>query len=178
MFIRPFSPGQQGLTLIEQIVFIVIVSVGLAGILLVFDTVTRRSADPVRAKQALAVAEGMLDEILNKNFCDPDTETLPAAGSSVPATCGVHTTEASRDLYDDVDDFNGYTSTAVKDVTSSATTVLTGYNVSVTVQVPAANFVVSADTITPTNYRIVTVTVTDSVSNQSYDVTGYKFNND
>ena len=173
-----FAKRAAGFTLIELIVFIVIVSVGLAGVLTVFDTVTRRSADPVRAKQALAVAEGMLDEILNKNFCDPDTETLPASGSSLPAVCGAHTTEASRDLYDDVDDYNGYASTGVKDVTSSATTVLTGYNVSVSVQTPAANFVVGADSVPSTNYRIVTVTVADTVSNQNYDITGYKFNND
>ncbi len=170
-----------GFTLIELIVFIVIVSVGLAGVLVVFDTVTRRSADPVRAKQALAVAEGMMDEILNKNFCDPDTETLPAVGASTPAVCGTHTTEASRDLYDDVDDFNGYPSpsfTGIKDITGTAIPALSGYNISVSVQVPAAGFVVGADSVTPTNYRIVTVTVTDTVSNQKYDVTGYKFTDD
>ena len=46
---------QAGLTLVELIVFIVIVSVGLAGILVTYDTVVRHSADPLVRKQALAV---------------------------------------------------------------------------------------------------------------------------
>jgi MSHA pilin protein MshD len=175
-----FPKPAYGFTLIELIIFIVIISVGLAGVLLIFDTVTRRSADPVRAKQAIAVAEGMLDEIMNKSFCDPDTVTLPAPGTSVPATCGTHTTEATRDLYDDVDDYIGYNRTGVRDVASDATVVLAGYNVTVTVTMPApgSNFVVGANTITPTDYRIVTVTVSDTVGNQSYAITGYKFKND
>lgn len=167
-----------GFTLIELIVFIVIVSVGLAGVLLVFDTVTRRSADPIRAKQAIAVAEGMLDEILGKHFCDPDTETLPAPGSSAPATCGAHTTEATRDLYDDVDDYNGYSRAGIRDVSSDASVVLAGYSVTVTVTTPGGNFVAGANTLPFADYRIVTVTVQDTAGNQSYAVTGYKFNND
>ena len=47
------SRSASGFTLIELIIFIVIISVGLAGVLLIFDTVTRHSADPIRAKQAL-----------------------------------------------------------------------------------------------------------------------------
>jgi MSHA pilin protein MshD len=169
-----------GFTLIELIIFIVVISVGLAGVLLIFDTVTRRSADPVRAKQAIAVAEGMLDEIMNKSFCDPDTVTLPAPGTSAPAICGTHTKEATRDLYDDVDDYDLYSRTGVRDVASDATVVLAGYNISVAVTKPApgSNFVVGANTIPSTDYRIVTVTVQDAMSNQSYAVTGYKFNND
>ena len=168
-----------GFTIIELIVFIVIIGVGLAGILTVYDTVTRRSADPVRAKQALAVAEGMMDEILNKNLCDPDTETPANAATSTSAICVGNVTEASRDLFDDVDDYITYpANSAVTDVTSGST-VLTGYTVTVNVTNPAANFVVAGAQNVPSNdYRIVTVTVKDTVSNQSYDITGYKFNND
>lgn len=163
-----------GFTLIELVMFIVIVSIGLAGVLLVFDTVTRRSADPIRAKQAMAVAEGMMDEILSKKFCDPDTVST----ATTPVSCGVHTTEAARDLFDDVDDYNGYVRADIRDVSSDATVVLPGYNVAVTTQAPSANFVVGADAVAPANYRIVTVSVTDTVGNQTYDVTAYKFNND
>ncbi len=173
MSTKPTEPAS-GFTLIELIIFIVIVSVGLAGVLLVFDTVTRRSADPVRAKQAIAVAEGMLDEILNKNFCDPDT----ANRSTTPVPCGANAVEASRDLYDSVNDYNLYSRTGIRDIASDPTVVLAGYNIAVAVATPGSNFVVGANTITPTNYRIVTVTVQDTVGNQSYVVTGYKFNND
>ena len=56
----------QGFTLIEVIIFIVVVAAGLAGILLVSNTVVASSADPMVRKQAVAVAESMLEEILLK----------------------------------------------------------------------------------------------------------------
>jgi MSHA pilin protein MshD len=70
---------QRGISLIELIMFIVIVSVALAGILLVMNTVTRNSADPMLHKQALAIAESLLEEVelMPFTFCDPND---PAAG--------------------------------------------------------------------------------------------------
>ena len=53
----PHSIKQRGVSLVELIMFIVIVSVALAGILLVFNVTTKGSADPLVHKQALAAAE-------------------------------------------------------------------------------------------------------------------------
>lgn len=163
-----------GFTLIELIVFIVIVSVGLAGVLMIFNTVTRGSADPVRAKQALAIAEGLMDEILAKNFCDPDSATF----TTTPVTCGANGVEASRDLYDAVDDYASYPPGGAREVTGASIAALSTYNTSVTVTTPASGFVAGGVTVAPANYRIVRVTVSDTVSGQSYDLTAYKFNND
>ncbi len=54
---------QKGISLIELIMFIVIVSVGIAGILSVMNVTTKASADPLLRKQALAIAESLLEEI-------------------------------------------------------------------------------------------------------------------
>src|SRR4051794_24643993 len=66
--------AQAGISLIELIMFMVIVSVGLAGILSVMTVTTRASADPMLRKQAIAVAESLLEEIQLQpfTFCDPD----------------------------------------------------------------------------------------------------------
>ncbi len=74
---------QLGLTLIELIVFIVIVSVGMAGILVTYDTVVRHSADPLARKQALAIAESLLLEVEQQPFtwCDPQDENVATATS-------------------------------------------------------------------------------------------------
>ncbi len=66
---------QRGVTLIELIVFIVIVSVGLAGVLASLNVSVRGSADPLQPKQALAIAEGLLEEVLLKNYTDPNGGT-------------------------------------------------------------------------------------------------------
>lgn len=59
---------QRGVSLIELIIFIVIISVALTGILLVMNQVTRHSADPLIHKQALAAAESLLEEIELQDF--------------------------------------------------------------------------------------------------------------
>ena len=57
---------QRGFTLIELIIFIVVVGAGLAGILSVMNTVVKSSADPMVRKQAIALADSILEEILQK----------------------------------------------------------------------------------------------------------------
>lgn len=65
---------QRGVTLIELILFIVIVSVAVVGVLGVLSLTTRKSADPLRRKQALMIAQGLLEEVELAKFtyCDPD----------------------------------------------------------------------------------------------------------
>lgn len=87
---RTIKPPQTGFTLIEMIIFIVIVSAALAGILSVMNTVVKSSADPIVRKQAIALADSVLEEILQKAYCDPD---------------GV-SGETTRETMDDVMDFN------------------------------------------------------------------------
>ncbi len=52
-----------GVTLIEQIVFIVIVGLAVAGVMAAFVMSTRGSVDPMLQKQALAIAEAILEEV-------------------------------------------------------------------------------------------------------------------
>lgn len=82
---------QRGMTLIELIVFIVVVSVGLAGVLSVFSVTVRNSADPLVVKQALAVADSLLEEILLKDFCDPDStlEVSATTTAGSPSVTGI-----------------------------------------------------------------------------------------
>jgi MSHA pilin protein MshD len=66
MFIRrsPAAGGaEHGLSLIELLIFIVIVSIAVIGILGVMSLNTNHSADPLQRKQALAFAQALLEEI-------------------------------------------------------------------------------------------------------------------
>jgi MSHA pilin protein MshD len=82
-----------GLTLIELLVFIVIVSVGLVGLLSVFNVSVRGSADPMIRKQMLSIAEALLEEVELQPFtyCDPTDATWTTATSATtgtpPTTC-------------------------------------------------------------------------------------------
>lgn len=115
---------QAGVSLIELVMFIVIVSVALAAILLVMNTVTRGSADPLIHKQSLAIAESLLEEVelMPFTFCDPDdanaeTATAAAGCAATPEALGPEaiagTTEtrygvgAANAGFDNVSDYDG-----------------------------------------------------------------------
>jgi MSHA pilin protein MshD len=81
---------QRGLTFIELIFFIIIVTVGLSSILLVLDQASGRSADPMVNKQMLAVAESVLEEVRLQahSWCDPDDPNAATATSAAGCTGG------------------------------------------------------------------------------------------
>jgi MSHA pilin protein MshD len=96
---------QRGLTLVEMLMFIVIVGIALAGILQMLAFTTRHSADPVRRKQALMIAEGLLEEVELASFtaCDPRSAT-----ASPPCTVAeAFGPDAPTDTrpYDNVNDY-------------------------------------------------------------------------
>ncbi len=68
---RPRSHSQ-GATLVELVVTIMVVSIALAGVLTVIEVNTRTSADPMVQHQSIAIAEAYLEEILTREFTDPD----------------------------------------------------------------------------------------------------------
>ena len=72
---------QQGVTLVELIMFMVIISIALAGIVQVMRFTTANSADPLRRKQALMIAEALLEEVRQSGFtyCDPRSENAGEA---------------------------------------------------------------------------------------------------
>jgi MSHA pilin protein MshD len=131
-----------GFTLIEVIVLIVVVSAALAGVLLVFQSTVRSSADPQVHKQALAIAEALLDEILLASY-DP----LPGTGA--------------RANFDDVDDYAGYTTIGgMKDIQNNPVPGLADFNVS-NVAVALVTLNDSGGVLTPVaEAKRVTVTVT------------------
>lgn len=56
------------MTLIELVIAIVIISVGLAGLLLSFSTVVKSSADPMIRKQLMSIASELMNEITLKPY--------------------------------------------------------------------------------------------------------------
>ncbi len=64
--------SQAGLTLIELIVTIVVISVAVSGSLLAIQFTTRHSADPMIRQQVVAIADAYMEEILLHKYEDPD----------------------------------------------------------------------------------------------------------
>lgn len=72
---------QRGLSLIELVVFMVIMGIAAAGVLQLLNLANTASADPVRRKQALMIAESLLEEVELARFtyCDPADSNAASA---------------------------------------------------------------------------------------------------
>lgn len=136
--------GCRGVSLVEVIMFIVIVGIAAGGILMVFANTTRASADPLIRKQALAIAESLMEEIrlMPFTYCDPDdanaaTATSTAGCASLPETMGPEAGEtrySATTPFDNVNDYNGFTMTGgIRDITNTLIVGLDAYSASVSV---------------------------------------------
>jgi MSHA pilin protein MshD len=165
---------QRGLTLIELIVFIVIVGVALAGVLTVLDHTVRHSADPMIRKQALAIAEAMMEEALAQPFtwCDPDDAVAETAagtgGCTVPEVIGVETVAGSTDTrpsntspFDNVSDYHNLSTTT--NIAGGGTAV---YTASVAVEEVALNGIAASDALR--------ITVTVTAPGETIELQGYR----
>lgn len=101
----------RGVSLVELLMFIVIISVAMVGIVHVLNLNASNSFDPLMRKQALAIAEGLLEEVqLAKfTFCDGndgkvDTATS-AADCAVPEVLGPEAGNSRP--FDNVNDYAG-----------------------------------------------------------------------
>lgn len=108
---------QRGFSLIELVLAIVIIGVAVGGVMLVFAVAFTHSADPQQQQQAVAIAEGYLDEVLARGYDDPD-------GSNSGET---------RATYDNVADYNGLLDSPPLDQDGNALAGLDNYTVRVTV---------------------------------------------
>lgn len=177
---RPIAlrAAARGLSLVELIVFIVVVGAALAGTLRVFTQSSAASADPLLRRQALAIAESLLEEIelLPVTFCDADDANVesaasPAGCASLPDTIGPEAGEGryATPQFDHVDDYHGYTMNGIVDLGGAAVTGLAGYSASVSVAAAALGGIAagSGDALR------ITVTVTGP-GNTSVSLDGWR----
>ena len=165
-------PGQRqhGLTLIELLLFVVVVGIALSAMLKVFVTATLWSADPMIRRQQLAIAESLLREVelMPFTWCDPTDANVETAanaagcatqpennGPDSPPGFGLQTRYGPVNFFNNVNDYNGFAMTGIRDVTNTAVAGLSGYSASVTVAAAALDTVPAAG-----DALKITVTVT------------------
>lgn len=72
---------EAGVTMIELIVFIMVIGIAVIALLGVLSLTTSNSADPLRRKQALMIAESLLEEVQLAKFtyCQPTAGNVETA---------------------------------------------------------------------------------------------------
>ncbi|WP_047518487.1 type II secretion system protein [Methylophilus sp. Q8] len=118
----PSIRNNHGFSLVEMVVFIVIVTTAIAGVIGALAFMSGHSADPLARKQAIAIAESLMQEIQQMpfTFCDPDDPSASTANSA--ADCSANSqaslngpspaTESrysATNPFDNVADYGGFT---------------------------------------------------------------------
>ncbi|MEY3760703.1 MAG: hypothetical protein RIR39_2194 [Pseudomonadota bacterium] len=149
----PISPHRQtGITLIELVISLVIISIALTGIFSVINLTVSHSADPVVDYQAITIAESYLEEILLHAYSDPNTGAVK-----------------TRANYDNVDDYNNLNNLGASNSQGDLLVNLSSYHVSVTV-------VTANPDLSEVQAKVITVTVTEPRLPAPLILIGYKFN--
>jgi MSHA pilin protein MshD len=144
----------RGVTLVELIISMLIISIALAGVLSVMNFTTGRSADPMIQHQAIAIAEAYMEEILLQGYFDPDGDE----------------TGETRATFDDVDDYDAIDNEDPTDqIGGEAFDTLNGYKVSVLVETPEDDGI----SLNGIDAKKITVTV-EHPSMGSIDLVGYR----
>ncbi|MCY2924107.1 MAG: prepilin-type N-terminal cleavage/methylation domain-containing protein [Planctomycetota bacterium] len=121
-------PARQGFSLIEAMIASTILAATVTAVSLPFTAGAQNEQDSARTTLAVALAEGLMEEILSKPFDDP-------AGNQTP---GPEAAETSRSLYDNIDDYHNYSDPAgqIKDANGVVFTdpLATGVSRSATVE--------------------------------------------
>ena len=153
------SAGRQsGITLIEILVYIVVISVGIAGLLSAYDVSIKSSADPMVRKQLVAAAESMMDEILAQ----------PVAGNGLRPAGGATQANRAAGLFDEIDDYHGFATTGIYAIDGTLpVSGLSTYSVAVSVSSTATLTGVPASAL-----RLITVVM--SGNGESFSLAGYK----
>ena len=89
--------ARRGSTLIEAVTTILVLGIALPPLVSLFTEISTHSVDKDLQQMALTYADALLEEIVSKEFEDPDG----SAGS-------FGTEEGGRSSYDDVDDYDGW----------------------------------------------------------------------
>ncbi len=170
--VRKASP-QRGVTLVELIVAIVIISVALAGVLSAFNASVRGSADPMVTKQMTSIAEALMEEVQQAafTFCDAQDAAAgtatSAAGCTIPEIVGPEAGNARP--YDNVNDYNGLNLATITDAAGVAVPALAGYSAAISVA-PVSLFWIAASS---GDLLQITVRVT-APNGQTFSLDGYR----
>lgn len=131
----------RGFTLIELIVFIVILAVGLTGTILVINQTVANAPKAMIHTRAMEIAQAYLDEISTKRF-DENTGQggLPTCDSPTPAAPVVACSNVlgpeggeSRGSFNDVDDYHGTNDNPPVDASGNINPDYAGYTVQINV---------------------------------------------
>jgi len=120
------SQYSHGVTLIELVISMVIISISILGVTSLFLGTTTTSADPMIRAQALAIAQSYMDEVMMQPY-------FPEINTSSTGSCsdGNPPEKSNRAKYNDINDYSGLNDAGAHDQQGCLIDRLEGYIVDV-----------------------------------------------
>ncbi|MEC9493244.1 prepilin-type N-terminal cleavage/methylation domain-containing protein [Flexistipes sp.] len=173
----------KGFTLIEIIIFIVVFSIGVMGIMMLFFNTLGKTSDPTLRLRGVQVAEAVMEEIKGKKW----DESTPNGGDNISTTIANICTEEPIDQEEEFDDIDDY----VKDSNCDANTktysdytssdfgfdnLTSGFDISIKVGFADNSTGVYDFVNSQTNFKLIEIKVTKGVLNETYTLRMLKGN--
>mgnify|MGYP001597494873 FL=1 len=160
--------GRKGFTLIEVVMIIVILGIIMPGIMLYFITGVKDSAIPQRRTTAIFLAEALMEEIKSKRWDEVTTINATCSNATLPLVAE----EATRNLYDDIDDFNILNSAPNTPPANSQGTSMSDYpNYTQQAEIIYVNAgALDTSVAGPTCYKRILVRITDTTNSENIDL--------
>lgn len=164
-----------GFSLIELVIFIVVLSVGLVGIITAINQTVTHSADPMIQIRAVELGQSYLDEILPRRFDENSAEGgTPRCGSSDTGSIACSATLGpegeTRADYDDVDDYDGIDESPPKNALGAVRSDYGNYRVTVSVSHAGGEIGLTAN-----DAKLIAVTVY-TPDNTTFEFSAYRAN--
>jgi MSHA pilin protein MshD len=172
------SSRQRGFSLLETVIFTVVLGIGIAGLAVLYNQFTLASVDPLIRKQALAIANSLMEEIQLRafTFCDPDdaqvfTAASPA-GCTTPEAIGTEggETRYADPRFDNVSDYQGFAMAAIVDANNNPVAGLAGYSAAITVANAGGDFPAAI----PADAALRITVIVTGPANVSVELQGYR----
>ncbi len=157
---------QAGFTLVELIVFIVVVGLAVTGVVLVINRTVTQAPQALIQTRALEIAQAYLDEIATRRY-DENTGQggVPRCDSSDPGAqpCSnvLGPEGETRATFDDVDDYHGLDDSPPVDVAGNPFPGYDSYRVQVSVVYAGTELGLASDRLA----KRVTLTITTPLGN-------------
>ena len=136
--------AQRGTTLVEVIIFMMIVSIAVVSVVSALSLAARQSADPLVQREALAVAESLVQEIDGQPYAQKDPYNPTGPDDAIGPEPG-ETRAGSPLPFDNPNDYSGYSENGIVAPDGSAVSSLGTYSASVVASQQAMGTVPAGD---------------------------------
>jgi MSHA pilin protein MshD len=175
--------NNKGFSLLEMVLFIVVFSLGIVGVMTLYYNTLGKTSDPILTSRAVQVLQSVMEVVYSKKW---DENTPNGGCDNISTECspllshiGPEAGETTLSDFDDIDDFvdSGGTYKKTGEWLSSDFGLTAGFNIKITISyAKLIGNKIFENTSSKTNYKLIQIEVAGSGLNEKYRLIAVKAN--